>query len=107
VLGVLKGEKGVAKELVEKALDLLVETHELLKTKDAETAKRLERDIARLKGGEYDPGNFAKMMTVFIDVREALRRKKEYALSDEIRADLKEIGIILEDKEEGVRWRII
>jgi len=107
VLGVLKGEKGVAKELVEKALDLLVETHELLKTKDAETAKRLERDIARLKGGEYDPENFAKMMAVFIDVREALRRKKEYALSDEIRADLREMGIIIEDKEEGVRWRII
>jgi len=106
VLGVLKKETGVSKELVEKALDLLVESHELLKTKDDEIAKRLEKDIARLKGKEYDPENFARIMTVFIDVREALRRKKEFALSDEIRAGLKGMGVILEDKEEGVRWRI-
>ncbi len=106
VLGVLKKDAGVSKELVEKALDLLVESHELLKAKDDETAKRLEKDIARLKGKEYDPDNFSKIMAVFIDVREALRRKKEFALSDEIRAGLKGMGVILEDKEDGVRWRI-
>lgn len=107
VLGVLKKEKGASKELVEKALDMLVEVHELLKTKDMAAAKRLEKDIASLKGKEYAPENFAKLMTVFIDVREALRKKKEYALSDKIRADLREIGIVLEDKEEGVRWRVV
>jgi cysteinyl-tRNA synthetase len=107
VLGVLKKESHVSKELVEKALDMLVEIHELLKTKDAEAAKRLEKILAGLKGKEYEPENFAKLISVFIDVREALRKKKEYALSDKIRADLKEIGVILEDKEEGARWRIV
>jgi cysteinyl-tRNA synthetase len=106
VLGVLKKDKGVSKELLEKALDVLVEAHETLKAKDAETTRKLEKDIASLRGKEYAPENFAKLMSVFIDVREALRKKKEYSLSDNIRADLKGIGIILEDKEEGVRWRV-
>ncbi|MFH1236894.1 MAG: cysteine--tRNA ligase [Candidatus Aenigmatarchaeota archaeon] len=106
ILGVLKKETSVPKELVEKALNLLVEFHETLKTKDAETAKRLDKDVAHLKGKEYDPENFSELMAVFVDVREALRKKKEYALSDKIRADLKDAGITLEDKEGGVRWRI-
>jgi cysteinyl-tRNA synthetase len=105
VLGVLKKGKGVSKERLEKALDILVETHELLKERDAEMAARMEKDISDLRGKEYDPENFGKLMSIFIDVREALRKKKEYDLSDKIRADLKAAGIILEDKEEGVRWR--
>jgi cysteinyl-tRNA synthetase len=107
VLGIMKKETRVSKELVEKALDMLVEIHEMLKMKDAGTAQKLDKDLTHLKGKEYDPENFAKLMSVFIDIRESLRRKKEYALSDKIRADLKDAGIILEDKEGGVRWRII
>jgi cysteinyl-tRNA synthetase len=107
VLGVLKKDKGISKELVEKALDMLVELHELLKAKDHESAKKLEALLSHMKGKEYDPENFGKLMEVISEVREALRTKKEFALSDKIRADLKEIGIILEDKEGGVRWRII
>jgi len=107
VLGVLKKDKGVSKELVEKTLDMLVELHELLKAKDHESAKRLEALLSHMKGKEYDPENFGKLMDVISEVREALRRKKEFALSDKIRADLKEMGIVLEDKESGVRWRII
>jgi len=107
VLGVLKKDKGVSKELVEKALDMLVELHELLKAKDHESAKKLEALLSHMKGKEYDPENFGKLMDVISGIREALRRKKEFALSDKIRADLKEMGIVLEDKEGGVRWRII
>ncbi|MEM4359057.1 MAG: cysteine--tRNA ligase [Candidatus Bilamarchaeaceae archaeon] len=41
-----------------------------------------------------------------IDARERARKGKNYALSDEIRAELRRIGIILEDKVEGIRWRV-
>ncbi len=107
VLGILRKGKGVSKELAEKALGLLVEAHELLKEKDAAAAARLEKDLASLRGKEFDPANFGKLMSVFIDVRESLREKKEYALSDKIRSDLKDIGVILEDKEDGMRWRVV
>jgi cysteinyl-tRNA synthetase len=107
VLGVMKKCEGVSKELVEKALGLLVEIHENLRTRDEQAAGKLEKEVASLRGKEYEPENFDKLMAVFADVRESLRKKKEYALSDKIRSDLKDAGIILEDKEEGVRWRIL
>jgi cysteinyl-tRNA synthetase len=107
VLGVLKKEKGASKELVEKALDMLVELHEDLKEKDSTSAKKLDTLLSHMKGKEYDPQHFDMLMATVVEIREALRRKKEYALSDKIRADLKEMGIVLEDKEAGVRWRIV
>jgi cysteinyl-tRNA synthetase len=107
VLGILKKEKGASKELVEKMLDMLVELHEDLKEKDSASAKKLEALLAQLKGKEYDPQHFGELMETIVAIREALRRKKEFSLSDKIRADLKEAGVILEDKEAGVRWRII
>jgi cysteinyl-tRNA synthetase len=40
------------------------------------------------------------------DMREEARKQKNYALSDEIRARLKTAGVIIEDKKDGIRWRI-
>ncbi len=37
--------------------------------------------------------------------REAARRDRDFALSDQIRDDLRQRGIALEDSKEGVRWR--
>jgi cysteinyl-tRNA synthetase len=37
--------------------------------------------------------------------REQARRQKNFALSDQIRKELSEAGILLEDTKEGVRWR--
>jgi cysteinyl-tRNA synthetase len=43
----------------------------------------------------------------FIEAREDARKKKDYETSDSIRARLRDIGIILEDKKEGgTAWRI-
>ena len=41
-----------------------------------------------------------------IEAREEARKQKNYKLSDEIRAELKAAGIVLEDKKEGNRWRV-
>jgi len=40
-----------------------------------------------------------------IDEREKARKEKNYRKADEIRNELKEKGIILEDTKEGVRWK--
>lgn len=40
-----------------------------------------------------------------IEEREKARKEKDYAKADEIREELKEKGIVLEDTKEGVRWK--
>lgn len=40
-----------------------------------------------------------------IDKRSQARKDKDYKLSDEIRDELKERGIVLEDTQEGVKWK--
>lgn len=40
-----------------------------------------------------------------IKLREKARAEKNYALADEIRAELIQQGIVLEDTEDGVRWK--
>ncbi len=107
VLGILKSGKGVSIELVKKTIDMLVYLHEDLKRKDKGSAKKLESTLGKLKGKEFDPENFDKLISGIIDIREILREKKEYDLSDRIRSDLRNMGIILEDKEDGVRWRVV
>ncbi len=42
-----------------------------------------------------------------IKEREEARKRKDFALADKIRDELKEMGIILEDTREGTRWRKI
>ena len=40
-----------------------------------------------------------------IEAREQAKKDKDYALADQIRADLKLQGIVLEDSRTGTRWR--
>ena len=40
-----------------------------------------------------------------IEKREAARKQRDFKLADQIRDDLKEKGIILEDTPQGVRWK--
>ena len=42
-----------------------------------------------------------------IEKRTQARKDKNYKLADEIRDELKEKGIILEDTQEGVKWKRI
>ena len=37
--------------------------------------------------------------------RQAARKAKNFALADEIRGRLLEMGIVLEDTREGVKWK--
>ncbi len=48
-----------------------------------------------------------ELMDVIIGIREKARKEKNYAISDEIRDNLRETGIQLEDTPNGPRWKII
>ena len=47
----------------------------------------------------------APLVGLLIDLRARLRKDKNFALADEIRNRLTEIGITLEDRPDGTRWR--
>jgi cysteinyl-tRNA synthetase len=44
------------------------------------------------------------LMKIIIDLRRDARDRKEWALSDNIRAELKKAGIILNDVKDGATW---
>jgi len=46
------------------------------------------------------------LVQLLFDVREELRKKGEYGLSDEIRARMKESGLVIEDTAEGTKWKL-
>jgi len=54
-----------------------------------------------LKKGEGDED---ALVALLVQVREELRKKKEWSLADRIRNKLKELGYIIEDRREGSVW---
>ena len=45
------------------------------------------------------------LVQLIIKIRQEARRKKDWATADTIRDGLKELGVILEDTPQGVRWK--
>lgn len=45
------------------------------------------------------------MVELIIDIRQNARKNKDWVTADRIRDQLKEIGIVLEDTQSGVRWK--
>ncbi|MBC2582528.1 cysteine--tRNA ligase [Clostridium sp. DJ247] len=52
-------------------------------------------------------GNLEEEIEKLIEQRQQARKNKDWALSDKIRDQLKDQGIILEDTPQGVRWKKI
>lgn len=52
-----------------------------------------------------DDGLSEELMNLIIKLRQNARAAKDWATADAIRDELKEIGIILEDIPQGVRWK--
>ena len=46
------------------------------------------------------------LVELLFSLREQLRKKGEYKLSDEIRAKMKESGLVIEDTAEGPKWKL-
>jgi cysteinyl-tRNA synthetase len=71
-----------------------------------ETYRRLLNPLGLLER-RVDAGELLeKAISIIAGVREMLRVERRYDLSDWIREELKEIGVILEDTPKGARWRI-
>jgi cysteinyl-tRNA synthetase len=54
---------------------------------------------------ETNTGEVAPFIELLLNIRQELRAQKLWALSDQIRDQLAELGIIIEDSREGVNWR--
>ena len=48
--------------------------------------------------------DYDKLMSLILSIRNELRKKKIFDLSDKIREDLNELGFIIEDGADGTRW---
>jgi cysteinyl-tRNA synthetase len=60
--------------------------------------RKKSRDI-----GEKITDDLVKLL---FDLREELRQKGEYGLSDEVRARMRKLGLVIEDTTEGPKWKI-
>ena len=62
--------------------------------------------LALLKelGGHAEDAKTA--LEMLISMREEARKNKDYAKGDLIRSRLKELGITIEDKPDGTRWKL-
>lgn len=55
--------------------------------------------------GSADGKLEAKLIQLILDLRSEVRAQKLWALSDKIRERLHQLGIVVEDKKDGVSWR--
>jgi cysteinyl-tRNA synthetase len=46
------------------------------------------------------------LINLIIRLRQEARVKKDWVSADKIRNSLKELGIVLEDTKDGVRWKL-
>jgi cysteinyl-tRNA synthetase len=58
-----------------------------------------------LKPDEGDEAGASPFIDMLVEVRKELRKEKLWALSDKIRDDLKELGVLVEDTKDGTSWR--
>jgi cysteinyl-tRNA synthetase len=80
-----------------------------IESKREELKKLLDEIIKRegikvaLEGNE----TAERLLELIIKIREEIRKKKDFAFSDAIRTKLRELGIIIEDKENETRWKVL
>jgi cysteinyl-tRNA synthetase len=55
--------------------------------------------------GTADEATFDGLVKLLIELRAQARKKKDFKTSDQIRSQLKELGIILEDEKTGTVWK--
>ncbi len=84
---------------------------EKLNASDLDSLKKLFStfvfDILGLKDeaeGKSDEKLTGDLVKIIIDLRQDAKNKKEWAVSDRIRNDLKNAGVILKDKKDGAEW---
>ena len=74
-------------------------------------AQETLRELGGVLGLTFSPqrmhenGNTSPFIDLLVDVRSDLRSAKQFALADQIRDRLTDLGVILEDTAQGSRWK--
>ncbi len=92
-----------------KKINKKLENKEAILEEATETLKELGSILGLKLKEESTKGedrNLEEYIEMLVEMRERLREKGEYGLGDEIRKELKEKGVRIEDTEEGPRWYI-
>ncbi len=56
---------------------------------------------------ETDTGGLTPaLLDLVLRLREELRQSKNFALADQIRDELAELGVVIEDTAQGPRWKV-
>ena len=91
----LDEQKQVSTKIVEQVFDDFSELGKALglfhREKTKEVGGKITHDLVKL----------------LFDLREELRKKGDYGLSDDIRARMKELGLVIEDTVEGSKWKLV
>lgn len=98
------------------AKDINIYSHKVLSGEDMSDGKALAgvSDVfAMMAGiigvledaGRQESGKDDEIMGVLIDVRQKARQSKDFATADNIRNMLSDIGIVMEDTPQGVKWK--
>ena len=91
----------VKEGLSSQGLQALVEARNTLVTLGQEVLGLFEQTRA----AEEDGGVVNQLMELIITIRQRARANKDWAIADEIRNQLGEMNIVLEDTPQGVRWK--
>ena len=67
--------------------------------------RRFDEIVDVLRPTETQSGLTDEQVESRIQERTQAKKARNFALSDQIRAELLEAGIILEDTKDGVRWK--
>jgi cysteinyl-tRNA synthetase len=69
--------------------------------------RELAEDVfgLRLERPQTESAQAAPFINLLVELRRQLRDQKQWALSDQLRDQLVELGVILEDSKDGTTWR--
>jgi cysteinyl-tRNA synthetase len=87
-----------SKNINEKTLELVYEIYKEL----GETLGLFQQK----KNKEIEKKIVTDLVQILFDLREELRNKKDYKLSDKIRMRMKKAGLVVEDTAEGPKWKL-
>jgi len=90
----LEEQKQTNTELLKRVYDRFLELGKVLGLFQKEKAKKVSEKLVN------------DLVNLLVELRENLRHKGDFELSDEIRAKLRELGVVVEDTSEGSKWKL-